>query len=164
MPSDSNVREALIDFIKLHAGSGNMLVKVKSVGSNTCTVVTEGEQPLEIENIQLRTVVDNTEAITIYPAEDSYVLIEQIEETGYWIVTSCQEIQKVRIKVGSSVYEQDTTYISIKNEAENLKNILTELCSAIAQITVTAPNGVTSVPINASMFSALSTRIANLLK
>ena len=62
------------------------------------------------------------------------------------------------------MYEQDTTHISIKNEVESLKDILTELCSAIAQITVTAPNGVTSVPINASVFSALSTRIANLLK
>lgn len=79
--------------------------------------------------------------------------------------------------VGSSVivtFTSNTTgYVSaytevagykIDTQLESLEGILSDILDAITRITVTAPSGATTVPVNVAEFTAIKARLANLFK
>lgn len=104
-------------------------------------------------------------------ANDSFTLIPQVGSTVIVFfsqkndayVGMFSQVEKVISRtIGGTLIKQDSG-ITIKNSAESLKEILSDLVSAIENITVTTPAGASTLPLlNDAQFALITTRINNL--
>lgn len=98
------------------------------------------------------------------------------ENIGKHSMNNCIAIPFVKTKVQSSTHSQDkvrvfsedgasvelTEFVSIKNKAENLSTILSDLITALTSLRVDIPAG-TVDPVTVTALEAISTRIKALL-
>lgn|GEM_PF-1832194 len=158
--------------------------QVTALNESDATVDVLDVDDNEIFDVRIRAAVDELEdGVTIYPAVDSWVLIANLGGSGAeWAVIATTEVEKVAVKIGTTQIDADeqgvsithssgtvaidTNGIGIERGGENLKDVLSDLLTAIKLITVTcaAPGSPSTTPLNFASFSLLETRINNLLK
>lgn len=165
MDKDQQIRDGIKNLAKSALSSSivTMLGQVVSVDEAEMTCVVKDYEGNEIEDIRLRPVINGKESMTLFPKVDGWALIIKIEEEDDWMLIGADEIDKIRIKVGTSEFEIQNGFL-IKRADETLKKIFDDLFTAIEQLTVNTNVGPSSVPINAADFAAIKTRVDNLLK
>ena len=137
---------------------------------------------MPIEGVMLSTISNGNGAILI-PKDNSNVIIGTIDGPGAWSLIKANELEKAVVTIGNVQCEMDDTQVNIKNgevvlnigtsvfkmstSNESLFGILNDLLNGLALLevaTVVAGSPVTSsVPINATTFVNLQTRLSNLL-
>lgn len=144
---------------------------VDNVQGDTCDVTREGLPTLL--DVSLTAINQNSNSyIRITPKQGSVVavaLVNGLPTEG--VIIAHSEIEKVEILINqnSVVIDQNgvsaelsTGKFSIKNQADDLKAIISDLIQAISQITIPlAPSG-TGVPANVAAFPPIAQRL-NLL-
>lgn len=159
MDKKEQIREGIRNLTRPIA---TILGKVVSVDEDELTCVVLDDET-EINDVRLRPVINGNESMTLFPKVDGWVLIVRIDTEEDFMVIGADEIDKIRIKVGTSEFEIQDGFL-IKRDDETLKKIFDDLFTAIEQLTVNTNVGPSSVPINAADFAAIKTRVDNLLK
>lgn len=131
----------------------SMIGKVTEVDVNerTCTVLPlqyeKEDDELVIYDVMFQAGGSSNSGLTLVPKIDSLVMVSFIEEdTAYISLMS------------------DVDKISIKSEQEDLKAILTDMLTAIEQLTVPTGVGPSGVPINLASFTQIKQRLNNLFE
>lgn len=141
-----------------------MLAKVLAVVDDQGTCDVENLDGLRIYDVRLTAEVPPPDdALLIVPEVGSWVGCVPFGQNG-WIVVNHSTVAGLRLKIG-------TTYFSVAQEGiymergESLVDILGDLIEQIKLITVTTPSGPSTAPVlNAAAFSAIRTRLENVLK
>ena len=114
--------------------------------ARTCTVLPLNGDP-EIFDVMLQAGQDGSTGITMIPKVDSSVIVSFItDETAFISLTSRVES------------------FSIKSETEDLKSILSDILSAIEQLTVNTAVGPSTPPLNLSVFTSIKQRLNSLFE
>lgn len=114
---------------------------VTEITGVTCTVEREELPPLY--DVRLNAIDRSFEnSILIYPTIGSEVLVLVVEnEAAETAVVKYTEIDKVIIKVGGALLEMSGGKFEFKNEASNLKEILTDGFTQLMNAIITTPSG-----------------------
>lgn len=153
-------------------------------GSIDAAAYTATVQPSDdgepIKGVRLHTITGSGEGMVLIPADGADVVIASIDGPGEWTVIKMGEITKAVIKIGNVTLEMDGTRATLQNHsvtldisgsvfkmntaAESLYTFLSDLLNYLMALTVPTPSGVSGVPVNITNFSALRTRLDNLLE
>ncbi len=152
--------------VSVDAGAGTMTVRPSDDGE-------------PIEGVRLIAITGSTDGLILYPDTDSDVIIGSIDGPGEWALLCASKITKASIKIASVNYEMTDDKVTIQNSnvalevtntvfkmktaSESLFDILKDLLTHISMLTVPTPSGPSSVPTNVADFTALITRLSNLL-
>ncbi len=161
--------------------------QVKSVDEQNfvCSVEMDG---IEIENVRLTAVIDdNGNKSAIIPSAGSWVMIMPVygNDSDY-VVVAYSQIDKISVQTGDVKITSDSQGVKVENGQstlqvqsgeinitsgkveikglESLKTILDDLITQITMITVPTGVGPSGVPINSAAFTAIKTRLNNVLK
>ena len=150
-----------------------MVAKVESVSGNICHVIYQ-DIPLEVR--LKATEDDSTEALIVTPKKGSNVLIAPIENSDFFVVIKCDEIDKIEYKVSDThfVVAKDKVEITsggkfkINNSAQDFASLIDELFSLLAEFSVLetdqgVPKPSTANPANVIKVNALKTKFKALL-
>ena len=111
----------------------------------TLCTVTYIEDELEVDDIRLKASVDgDPEGFFLIPAQDSMVLVQLLDHEMNGFVTFTDQIEKVIYKKGDTeiVFSEmlqslnSADKIEIKNQSENLKDIIEGIIDIMAMIVV----------------------------
>ena len=157
------------------------LATVKEVDENefTCTVLIDDE--LEYTDVRLRSVIDQQkQGFAFVPKVGSMVLVGRIGNSDQLFVALFSEVnkvlmtagslevtvdpEKVEVKKGSSTFRQTEAGFTFTRSNEGLKKLLQDLITEITQLTVPTGVGPSGMPINAAAFTAIKTRVGNLME
>jgi hypothetical protein len=75
----------------------------------------------------------------------------------------CSNLAKQVTTIGNTVLTITPAGYNVVCGSESLTKILTDLLTAISNLTVETPSGNSSVPVNLTDFNDLKTRLSNLL-
>ena len=106
------------------------------VGESTCTV--ERQDAPTLYDVRLNSIDDDLESyFTVYPAEGSQVLVAIIENLKTEaVVIRCSEVQKVKVKIGTTILELDADGFRFDRDEENLQAVLSDLITEVQKIIV----------------------------
>lgn len=173
------IREALCELIKSFISPPNYGV-VKSVDEKKriCSVQISG---ILRENVLLYTVVDDAlKGFCFVPKVGSKVVVTSINDTRS-CVSMFSEIDKVLLTIDEKVemtmdketlhYKNDKTELkitnkgfTIKKDSSGLLKTLTDLCDALAKLTVTTAMGASGIPINVADFTKIKADLKKYLE
>lgn len=129
----------------------SQMCRVKSVdlSKGTCEVIALEDEVsndhMVIRDVMFQAGGSSSSGVTLVPKVDSIVMVSFLKDsTAFISLTS--KVEK----------------IDIKNDEEDLKGLLTDLISAIEQLTVPTGVGPSGVPINATAFSQIKQRLSKL--
>ena len=164
MDKAEQIRQGIKNLVRPNISStiATILGKVESVDEDEMTCVITDDTN-EISDVRLRPVINGNESMTLFPKVGGWALIVKIEEEEDWMLVGADEIDKIRIKVGTSEFEIKDGFL-VKRGTETLKKIFDDLFDAIEQLTVNTNVGPSSVPINVATFAAIKVRVDQLLK
>lgn len=145
----------------------------------TCTVEVDG-RPTRYE-VRLRSVISDDKGVIEVPKVNSRVLVALVENNpGSSFVVATSEVASLQVNfgtdrfmfspegmtgsVGTSALDMSAQGFEFSRSGESLKALLQDTLTAIQQITVPTPAGVSGVPNNIGAFEAIKTRIQTLLK
>lgn len=156
--------------------SGTVASTDAGAGTMTVKPADDGEA---INNVRLSAITGSTDGLIIYPDADSNVVIGTIDGPGEWVLLKASKITKAVIKIGSVSYEMNDSKVTITNSntildisdtvfkvktaSESLFDIINDLITQITLITVPTSAGPSGVPVNATAFTTIATRLGNLL-
>lgn len=142
MAYEQQILERMKELFK--SPKSTMLATVKSVAASEFTCVLYDEDTdLEYNDIRLRPTLDEKESVTLFPKVGTWCLAVRIEEDDDWVAIAFGEIDKVRIKVGTAIIEQDATGLLVKKGNDTLHDVLTGFIDEVMKIVVlqgTSPN------------------------
>lgn len=115
-----------------------VLAQVLSVDEDAKTCVLDNDG-VELFDVRMRPVLNGKEAVTLYPKVDSWVLAARIENDDDWMVMACDEVDKVRMKVGD-VTLQITDKILLKKGDDTVKDMIDKIIDAVLPIVVIIGN------------------------
>ena len=134
---------------------------------------------LTIKGVALNVCSSEQNGLILIPEDGSNVVIGSIDGPGEWTILKTSRVAKVLFKAGDVSYVIDDSKISLKNgevildmgssvfkintASESLYSILSDLINGILALTVGTPSGPSTIPANAGTFSALLSRLNNLL-
>ena len=75
-----------------------------------------------------------------------------------------RDAHRMTVTMNSTELIVDQDGYSLKRGGETLKKIISDTLDELIKLTVTTPVGPSGIPINAAAFTAIKTRISNLLK
>lgn len=162
MEIDQQIRAALTRLAEKVGPSGTILGKIKSVneGEFTCVVTeTIGEDELDIPDVMLRPVLDGNEGLTLFPKANTWALAIRVEGGEDWMLLAAGEYDKVKLKIGTAIIEQDSTGLLIKKGNDTLKQVIQNIIEATQQIVVLYGNN----PDYGKLTTAL-TKLNNILR
>lgn len=163
MDKKEQIRKSLADMAGRFGPAATLIATVESVDQDQLTCVLTDDD-LSIYDVRLRPVLNGNQSITMFPTIGSYVLAIRIDGDDDWMVMACDEIYKYRVVVAGSSFEMDGTTFLLKNENDNLKQLLNDLLQTILEMQFTTNTGVTIELINAPAFTSIQTRFNNFLK
>ena len=156
--------------------SGSVLSVDVDAGTMKVQPAGDGEP---IAQVRLTAVSGNTDGLLLIPDVDSHVVIGSIDGPGEWVLLVANKLTKATLKIGSITceiadskltFKNQNTLLDISNSAfkmntasESLFDILKDLLTYISVLTVSTPSGPSSPPVNVSDFTALISRLSNLL-
>ncbi len=144
------------------------IAKVTAVDEASATVDVVDVEGNEIFDVRLKAALDLSDhGINVFPEVGSWVLIANIGlSEKEWVVISTTNISKIIVNTSTTTLEIAGDGVAISRGVEDLKTLLTDLLTAITQLTVTcaAAGSPSSPPINLAAFTSLQTRLNSLLK
>jgi len=169
MPTPAQLRERLEEMAKMHGPAVSNIAKVKSVDEAKATCVLEDEDGQEILDVRLRPVLNGKKAMMLLPKVGSSVLAVRVEDDDDWMVVGVDEVSKVGYYVGNVVFEMDANGFLLQKQNETLKQLVSDLLTAIEAMsfTVVTPdtiNGTTTTMVNVAQFTNIKTRFNQFLK
>jgi hypothetical protein len=164
-----DIRRALEDMAKKAGPEVSNIAKVQSVNESAGTCVLVDDDGLEYFDVRLRPVQSSNKSFIMIPKIGSLVLTVRIEDADEWLVIACDEIEKVGYYIDGVVFEVDSDGFLLKKQNETLKQLMSDLLTAIEgmSFTVATPdfvNGSTTAMVNVAQFSAIKTRFNQFLK
>lgn len=156
----AQIIDALREILKQDAIVLDGIVSDIDETAYTCTVTMADGHQLFL--VQLKALKDTTDGVVYIPTEGTTVQILQLPYPD-WMVIAAEQIDKAIVKIGSTTHTITADGYSIARGDETLKKLLNDLLTAITQLTVPTPAGVSSPPVNISDFQQIQQRISNLL-
>lgn len=137
----------------------SVLGKVVSVdtGTRTCEVQPLDDQP-NILQVRLNANESPEAGIVIIPKQDSFVIVGQTALDQPHILMF-SEIDSIQNSIENMEYKLNANGLKLTVGSNDLKEGLTDLLTALEQLTVNTPNGVSSVPVNVSAITAAKDKI-----
>lgn len=108
------------------------VVQSVDTNANTCKVLLDD---LPINNVRLKATVNNNSGFIIYPALNSDVLIEQIND-GSFIVRMVSEVDSVAVAIGNKKYTLDKDGHYIGDADNTLLSVLNLIIDATMETIV----------------------------
>jgi len=158
--------------------SGTVVAGSLDEGAYTISVLPSNDSA-PIEQVMLTTVTENDKGVVLFPKDKSNVIIGCVDGLGEWVLLRAGELEKVIVTIGNVKYEMDETQIDIQNgstvfnigtavfkmntASESLLQLLQDLITGLTLLTVPTPSGPSGTPFNSATFTALLSRLNNLL-
>ena len=153
---------------------------VVSVDTSAYTIsVQPSDDGAPIDGVTLNTVTGSDNGVVIFPAAGSDVIIGRVDGPGEWTLIKTGEITKASVKIGNITCVADNTKVTVTNNnvileisdsafklntaSESLFQLLQDLITYITALTVPTSTGPSGVPANVADFTALLSRLNNLL-
>lgn len=150
-----------------------MIAKVEKIEGNICHVI---YQNIPLEARLKATEDDSTEALIVTPKVDSNVLIAPIENSSFFVVLKCDEIDKIEYTASNTHFIASAEKIEIKsggkfkinNSAQDFASLIDELFSLLAEFSVLetdqgVPKPSMPYPATVAKVNALKTKFKSLL-
>ncbi len=176
-------QEALDKFVRRRVTTVIFPAIIQSVDLETMTCDVRDLDDHDLFDVRLRADTSDSDGWILVPSVGSSVLVADIgnSETDYCLVgtstvnsvTALVNGTRLEIKPNWALASIDTVTFQIKADglylkkgAESLKKILDDLIDQVNLLTVTcaAPGAPSTVPLNSAAFTAIRTRVDNLLK
>lgn len=159
------IREQLKQWANNGGPAPTMLAKVVSVNetNNTCVLDEDG---MLVQDVRLTPVIDTGEGLTLYPKVNTWALAVRIENENDWYLIGCKEVFKYRLKINTLLFEVTGDGVKIEKGSDSLRSCMDDLFTQISALTVpcTAPGTPSGIPLNATAFNGIKTRVLNILK
>lgn len=158
--------------------SGKVVAGSVDEGSGVLKVLPT-ESTVPISNVTIGSIKSGDCSIVLVPEDDTEVVIGCVDGPGNWTLLKADRLQKVCIKTGETTCVMDSSGLALNNgettievsslvkmstSGESMHALLKDLMAAIKAITVGTPSGTSTVPVNATTFDILTTRLDNLLQ
>lgn len=156
---------------------GTVVAGSLDTNANTVSVIPDNTEE-SLTGVLLAAVTNEASGVVLVPEDDSKVIICCIDGPGLWTVIKMSELKNVAVKIGDAEFTIDQTTVRVNSGStlfdvgnvfkmntgtESLFALLNDLITAITTLTVGTPSGPSTVPVNAAAFSAIQTRLSNLL-
>lgn len=163
MNKHEQVRDALRDFVKQDAHVLSGTASNIDESEYTCTVTLPNG--LEVEEVQLKALRGISTGTVIVPEDGSYVQMLRLEGAGApdYLVIAAEKIKKQVTTINGTVLTIDENGYNVSRSGESLTKILSDLLTALQEMTFTNGAGTTNVPNNLTTLTNISTRLNNLL-
>lgn len=157
------VKNALNILISKHKSEGSLRAKVISVDRSNNTIdASPVNGDADLLDVSLRATLDGSDkGFIIYPKKGAYVSVSIIDNNkSNAFVSQYSDIEDMTIYLGGK--------LTIKNEQEDLKKLMTDIITAIDDITseiqkltvtCSTPTSPSSVPLNGASFSTIQKKI-----
>ncbi len=149
---------------KVNIFSGSVVAGSVNTSELTCTVllsIDDIKSPTEC--ILLNSVTNSVDGLVLYPADNSNVLVAEVDGPGKYAIIRYGEITKAITTIGNTVFTISNSGYKIERGSINLTTIMRNILNHIMAITVTTSTGTSSVPVNISSFTSDLTDLNNLL-
>lgn len=160
----NDVRRLFADRMK-EAASGTQYGTVAEVDeqARTCSVTVGG---ITYDNVLLFAIEDGgLKGGVVIPKQGSGVILARIGASNRQYVAMFSEVDKVIITIGDKMEVALTADgFKVVRDGAGLKKTLTDLCDAIAQLTVTTGVGPSGVPINQTQFDKIKQELDKYLE
>ena len=131
---------------------------------NTCKVVlSKDDDDTPTEGVMLNGIQLNSNGFILYPADNSYVWVAEIDGPGKYGIVRCSDLVKVTCTAGAAQLTIEGGKFQIMNGSANLTTILQNILTHILALTVPTPAGNSGVALNAADFNNDLTDVNNLL-
>lgn len=163
MSKHEKLRDALKEFLRPDAHVLSGTASNIDESEYTCTVTLPNE--LEIEEVQLKALRGISTGTVIVPEDGSYVQILRLEGAGApdYFVFAAEKIKKQVTTIDGTVLTIDENGYNVSRSGESLTKILSDLLTALQQMTFTNGAGTTNPPNNVTTLNTIATRLNNLL-
>lgn len=118
---------------------------------------------VETITVTLNAISNNGNGYILYPSINSHVVIGSVDGPGEYTLIRASDITKAVVKIGDQVLTMDGNKYGFVKGSESMKKLLDDLIIAIKAITVTTSTGPSGIPINATDFNNIKTRVDNFL-
>jgi hypothetical protein len=159
------LQKALRGFVKDSHVITIEAAKVQAVSESGETVDVETVGGFEIFGVAL-TAPATTNKIVVFPKVGSVVYIASIggSDNQYFVV-SCSEVNKVKGKIGQTLFEVDTEGVHLERNGEDLKGVLNAFYDKIKTLQILTTTGIATVaPVDVPLIDALKIRLNKILK
>ncbi|MDR3681541.1 MAG: hypothetical protein P4L41_16355 [Flavipsychrobacter sp.] len=145
--------------------SGTVVPGSVDITTYTCQVHLSHMQPGDapLSNVMLSAVSENGNGTISIPADGSNVIVGSMDGPGEYFIVQCSNLAKQITTIGNTVLTITPAGYNVVCGSESLTKILTDLLTAISNLTVETPSGNSSVPVNLTDFNDIKTRLSNLL-
>lgn len=160
MTKEEELRLALL---KLFSKSPFFIATVAEVDESDYSCTVKDFANNEYPGVRLKSSVDARNGFIIVPKINSEVIVSSLksDSTACFVVVF-GEVEKVINTISGTAFTINKDGFVIKRSAESLKKIISNLIDQINTITVPTGTGPSGVPVNATAFSAIKTRLDNL--
>ncbi len=149
---------------KITVFSGSVVAGSVNTSELTCSVLLSIDNLMApTECILLNPVTDNASGMVLYPADNSNVIVAQIDGPCKYAIIRYSEITKAVITVDNTVFTMTNAGYKIERGSVSLTSIMQNILNHIMALTVTTPSGPSGVPINLSSFTSDLSDLNNLL-
>lgn len=141
-----------------------VLGKVLSVdmGKKTCTVQPLDDQP-NILRVRLNANESPEQGLVIVPKQNSFVIVGQTANEQPHVVMF-SEVDSTETIINSMECKLNENGLKLSVGSNDLKEGLSDLLTALEQLTVNTPNGVSSIPVNKAAITAAKNKILGTLQ
>ncbi len=144
--------------------SGKVVAGSVDASELTCTALLSiDDEDVPTECILLKPATNIVNGLTLYPADDSYVLVGEIDGPGKYAIISYSTITKAVLTIGNTVFTISNAGYKIERGSVSLTAIMQNILNHIMALTVPTPAGTSGAPVNLSAFNSDLTDVNNIL-
>lgn len=155
------------EFKKFSAQFGPSVIipaEVVSVNTNDDTVHVRFSDEAEIDDVRLKSIVQNGNKFLLIPKVGSIVQVARIENSDELIVVAVDEITELLLVIGTVKASIDATGFLFEKGNETLKKLLDDLIAQILLLTVPTNVGPSGTPLNAQAITNIKNRVNTFFK
>ncbi|WP_160711292.1 hypothetical protein [Chitinophaga solisilvae] len=175
----SDIASAMASFAARYGPAAIIPAVVKKINADD-TVQVVLSSGLELDDVRMKSVVENGGKVLLVPKAESTVQIARIENSDDYVIVSVHEVSRILYVIETSTldmddrkyhYEVDKTVLDIdkngyfiSSQGESLRKVLEDLLAEITRMRFTTQNGPTIELINRLEFEKIKERVKKLLK
>ena len=159
--------------------SGVVVAGSVDVENGVCSVILDvNDDSVATGGVTLNTVILNQNGMLLIPADNSHVLVAEVNGPSMLTLIKCSNLLNVKILMGNtrvSVTDGEVSVdingshltvndkLSYSNGSGSLKTVMDNILTHIQALTVSTGTGPSSVPVNVADFAADQSDLDNLL-
>jgi hypothetical protein len=144
------IKDELDLFASKRGPAALVAAKVLSFNETDSTVEVELENKATIDDVQLRSVVNNEDKVVLIPKEGSIILMAAINNSSEYYVVAVEAVKKILIKKGNLEITIDDK-VKIDKAGDSLKQAFVKSIEATQQIVVLQGNNPDYVKLAAAL-------------